>query len=78
MTRRYAIAIENAGSNYSAYVLDLPGCTTSGESVEEIKRNMVDAIRHHLEDKLPEDISDPTTMVEYVEVPFERNKQVVG
>jgi predicted RNase H-like HicB family nuclease len=33
---RYAIVIENAGPNYSAYVPDLPGCVATGATVEEV------------------------------------------
>ena len=71
MSLRYAIVIEKAPGNYSAYVPDLPGCMTTGDTVEEVKRNMVDAIALHLEgmwedgDPIPE----PTTVCDYVEVP---------
>ncbi len=77
MKRRYAIAIENAGSNYSAYVLDLPGCTTSGKTVEEVKRNMVEAIRLHLDGEPEDEIPLPSTIVDYVEVVEEKKQAVV-
>jgi predicted RNase H-like HicB family nuclease len=32
----YAIIIEKAENNYSAYVPDLPGCVTTGKTLEEI------------------------------------------
>ena len=32
---KYAVVIEDAGCNYSAYVPDLPGCIATGASVEE-------------------------------------------
>ena len=32
---RYAVVIEKAESNYSAYVPDLPGCVATGETVEK-------------------------------------------
>ena len=35
---RYAIVIEEAESNYSAYVPDLPGCVATGRTVEETER----------------------------------------
>lgn len=67
---RYLIVIENAGSNYSAYSPDLPGCVTTGATVEEIKRNMEGAIEFHLEglreDGLP--IPPPSSIADYVEV----------
>lgn len=54
---RYAIVIEKARENYSAFVPDLPGCVATGATVKEVERNLRDAIRLHLkrtqEDGLP-------------------------
>ncbi|MDQ2898365.1 MAG: type II toxin-antitoxin system HicB family antitoxin [Acidobacteriota bacterium] len=68
---KYAIVIEKApGSNYCAYVPDLPGCVATGDSLEEIQRLMREGIEFHLEgmreDGLP--IPEPTTDVAYAEV----------
>ena len=41
---RYAIVIENAGSNYSAYVPDFPGCIAAGETVAEVEQLIREAI----------------------------------
>jgi len=64
---RYAIIIEQAEGNYSAYVPDLPGCVTTGASLDEIEQNIREAITFHLdglrEDGLP--IPIPSTVVEY-------------
>ena len=67
---RYAIVIENAGTNYSAYVPDLPGCITTGETLEEIEANMREAIDLHLEGLRAdgESIPEPLTACGYVEV----------
>ena len=46
---RYAVVIEQAEGNYSAYVPDLPGCVTTGATLEETERNMREAIAFHLE-----------------------------
>lgn len=68
-TRRYAVVIEKAGDNYSAYVPDLPGCVSSGRTVAETEQNVRQAIAFHLdgmkEDGLP--IPIPTAHCEYVE-----------
>lgn len=68
--KRYAIVVENAGSNLGAYVPDLPGCIATGSSKEEVERLIREAIELHLEgmveDGLP--IPEPTSHVEYVEV----------
>ena len=47
--REYTIVIEDAGPNLSAYVLDFDGCTTTGSTVEEVVKNMREAIESHLE-----------------------------
>lgn len=44
----YLIVIEKAARNYSAYSPDVPGCVTTGKTVEETIRHMHDALRGHL------------------------------
>ena len=67
---RYAVIIEKAESNFSAYVPDLPGCVTTGASLEEVVSNLREAIALHIEgmreDGLP--VPLPTTVVEYCEL----------
>lgn len=67
---RYAIVIEKADGNYSAYVPDLPGCVATGATIEECEAQIREAIEFHLEglreDGLP--IPVPSSHVEYVEV----------
>lgn len=66
---RYAVVIEPAGSTYSAYVPDLPGCISTGQTVAETERNIQDAIEFHL-DGMRDDgeaIPEPRTVCEYVE-----------
>jgi predicted RNase H-like HicB family nuclease len=66
---RYAVVIEKADGNYSAYVPDLPGCVATGATVPEVEREMRAAIRFHIdglkEDGLP--VPQPTSIAEYVE-----------
>jgi len=67
---RYAIVVEKAGNNYSAYVPDLPGCVATGTTVEETEREIREAIGFHIEglieDGLP--IPQPVSIVEYLEI----------
>jgi predicted RNase H-like HicB family nuclease len=67
---RYAVVIEKAEGNYSAYVPDLPGCVATGATVEEVESEIRDAIAFHLEgmreDGLP--IPAPTSKVEYIDL----------
>ena len=66
---RYAIVIEKAGGNFSAYVPDLPGCVATGESVQAVETEIRDAIRFHTEglkeDGLP--VPKSTSIADYVE-----------
>ncbi len=67
---RYAVVIENAGCNYSAYVPDLPGCIATGVTESEVEQQIREAIEFHLdgmrEDGIP--IPPPLSRVEYIEV----------
>jgi predicted RNase H-like HicB family nuclease len=67
---RYAIVIEKAGDNFSAYVPDLPGCVATGETVADVEREISEAIVFHLEglreDGLP--IPPPASLVDYVNI----------
>jgi predicted RNase H-like HicB family nuclease len=66
---RYAVVIEKAEGNYSAYVPDLPGCVATGDTVKAVEGEIRDAIRFHIEglkaDGLP--IPAPTSIADYVE-----------
>jgi predicted RNase H-like HicB family nuclease len=67
---KYAIVIEQAEGNYSAYVPDLPGCVATGSNVEEVEQQIREAIEFHLEG-MREDgdpIPAPSSHVEYVDV----------
>lgn len=67
---KYAVVIEKATSNYSAYVPDLPGCVATGATVEDAEREIRSAIEFHLEGLKREgyEIPIPSSAVEYVEV----------
>ncbi|MGD0462600.1 MAG: type II toxin-antitoxin system HicB family antitoxin [Tepidisphaeraceae bacterium] len=45
----YAVVIERASGNFSAYVPDLPGCVATGATEEEVLKEMAKAIRFHIE-----------------------------
>lgn len=67
---KYAIVIEKAKNNYSAYVPDLPGCVAVGDTLEEVEQMIQEAIEFHIEGMKEEGLPIPqaTTCVEYVEV----------
>ena len=68
--KKYVVVFEKTGTGYSAYVPDLPGCVTTGKTIEETERLIREAIEFHIEglrsngDPVPE----PTAQSEYIEV----------
>lgn len=66
--KKFLIIIEKAKKNYSAYSPDLPGCIATGKTVQEVEKNMYEAIEFHLEglkaDKIP--IPKSSALAEYV------------
>jgi len=66
---KYAIVIERAGANYSAYAPDLPGCVATGKTPAAVRREMRKAIEFHLEGMREDGVAipRPTSMAEYVE-----------
>lgn len=62
---RYLVIIERGPNNLSAYVPDLPGCTSAGATLEEVLAGIGEAISGHLEvlrefgDPIPEPASEP-------------------
>lgn len=66
---RYAVVIENGSTSVGAYVPDLPGCVAVGESVEEVRQLIQEAIELHLRSmrESGEPVPEPMTEVSYAE-----------
>jgi predicted RNase H-like HicB family nuclease len=64
---RYAVVIERADGNFSAY---LPDCVATGATVGEVETSIREAIALHIEGMREDGISipEPRSTVEYVEV----------
>ena len=67
---KYAVVIERAESNYSAYVPDLPGCVAAGVSIKETENGIREAIEFHIQGMKEDGIAipSPSSSVEYIEV----------
>ncbi len=67
---RFPVVVEKVDGNYSAHSLDLPGCVATGQTREEVERNMHEAIEMHVwglrEDNQP--IPEPRSFAEYIAV----------
>ena len=66
---RYAVVIEKAEHNYSAYVPDLPGCVATGATIPEVEAEIRDAIRFHVDGLRANGLAvpAPTSIAEYVD-----------
>ena len=67
---RYLYVIEKAADGtFSAYVSDLPGCTTSGDTVDEVKQNIKDAVESYVDSLREHDepVPPPTSTADVVE-----------
>jgi predicted RNase H-like HicB family nuclease len=68
--QKYLVILEHAeGSNYSAYVPDLPGCVSTGGTREEVLKNIREAIVFHIEGMHEDglEIPAPSSEADYVE-----------
>ena len=71
--KTYTVIFERGNENeepWNAYVPDLPGCISTGETLEEAQRNIQEAIELHVEGLLAEGypVPEPTTHVGTVAV----------
>jgi predicted RNase H-like HicB family nuclease len=66
---RYAVVIEKADRNCSAYVPDLSGCVATDETVEAVEQEIRNAIRFHIEGLKADGLKVPTStsIADYVE-----------
>ncbi len=54
---KYVVIIEKGPDNLSAYVPDLPGCVSTGHTIDEVLRNIREAVEGHL--AVMRDYGDP-------------------
>lgn len=54
---QYVVIFEKGENSYGAYVPDLPGCIAVGETLEEVKALIVEAIAFHI--KALQDAGEP-------------------
>ncbi len=66
----YTVFFEQTPTGYSAHVPDLPGCVAAGETSEETRQLIREAIEFHIEGMRlhGEAVPEPTIMIEQVKV----------
>lgn len=68
---RYLVVVEEAETNFSAYVPDVPTCFATGESRDEAFSNLRKALQVHMEALVRVGLSvpQPRAVAEYIELP---------
>ena len=69
MTGRYLVVYENGPNNLSGFAPDVPGCVSTGSSLEEMRKNLREALEFHLEGLLLDGQPIPAATTHMVEVP---------
>lgn len=71
---KYVVVIEKAESNYSAYVPDLPGCISVGDTLDEVHQMIREAIEFHIEGMLRDGdpVPEPSSQCHEVEIDMAR------
>lgn len=69
MTRRYLVIYESGPSNLSGFAPDVPGCVSTGASIEELRRNLREALEFHFEGLVLDGQPIPSAATHVVEVP---------
>jgi predicted RNase H-like HicB family nuclease len=67
---KYAVVFERSEDGYGAFVPDLPGCITVGDTLSETESNIREAIAGHIEAMKAhgERVPRPTSLAEYIEI----------
>ena len=70
MSVKYAVIFERGEGNWAAYVPDLPGCMTTGKTLDETKINIREAIEGHLATmrQFGEPIPEPSSLAGEIEI----------
>jgi predicted RNase H-like HicB family nuclease len=71
MSQKYAVIFEHAESNLAVYGPDLPGCITTGNTLEETERNIREAIQRHLRTfrEFGDPVPGPASLAREIEIP---------
>ena len=69
MTRQYLVIYESGPTNMSGYAPDVPGCASTGHSLEEMRNNLREALEFHVEGLALDGQPIPPATTHLVEVP---------
>ncbi len=69
MNRRYLVVYESGPNNLSGFAPDVPGCVSTGATLEEMRMNLREALEFHLEGLAMDGDAPPFSATRAVEVP---------
>jgi predicted RNase H-like HicB family nuclease len=69
MIRRYLVVYESGPTNLSGFAPDVPGCASTGATLEDLRKNLREALEFHLEGLLLDGQAIPAAATRTVEVP---------
>ena len=66
MKLQYAVIYERTPNNYCAYAPDVPGCGSTGKTLDDIRANIAEGLAFHIEGllELGEPIPEPRMSVD--------------
>jgi predicted RNase H-like HicB family nuclease len=59
--KKFLVVIEKSENNFSSYSPDLPGCVATGSTLEEVEKNMYEAVEMHVQGMIEDNIPVPTS-----------------
>lgn len=66
---KYPVVFEPTPSGFSAYVIDMDGCVSTGATLEEVRKNIRDAIEFHIEGMRKDNDQIPQpSIVEFIDI----------
>ena len=70
LAMKYVVIYEKGHRAWSAYAPDLPGCIATGKTLDEVQKNMKEAIELHLRGMIEDNEPIPTlqSMAAFVDV----------
>ena len=69
MMRRYLVIYESGPNNLSGFAPDVPGCASTGKTLEEMRANLQEALEFHLEVLALDGLPVPAAVTKLAEVP---------
>ena len=71
MTRTYLVVYEKGESNYSGFVPDVSGCVSVGDSIEDMRANLKEALQLFVDYSSEEGLAVPASTTKNILVPVE-------